>query len=720
MRRALFSREFRSALVPNLVTAGFILGILVPLEGLYALRLGTAEEVRGVIDITLLAGLVLSGFISGERCFPAEFKKSQILFLHSLPISRTWAWLVIVSARLLAGLASMVIVATLRRPLLMRLYFGKFFWLGIALVLTAYIFFFSAGTLFALLFRRTFVSYVAGATLLGILLTETFFSSLYTVQWPKLKILSFLPLGSTIDVPLFSSFLSLFLFSSLLLSWRFFVHGEVGNRKNWVRNQFLFGITATAYLGFLFCAASSTKLASAWRTWESLDRDRLNFYSNVLASPLFGVSPNGRYLFVLESLHGRPFIVRVNIVDTQTGHVTYRSVYRGVGWVFWSGQGDVLNLLVLNNSPLDRWGYLVEGTVDWIRISPEGREISKLRLEDVEEVQILERGRALAVLQEGGLGRVDLLDGSSGQSSEVVHAPLDGYVTVDKNGPVALVCFNNTLLPSRVWLIDSLAHEVRVPKSALEEPGYVFFGEFFGSPAEVQGAMLRRFGPPLSPEGVPVRGSFLLPAPSRILNLASGSDMKAVYFLDQRVPAVLWARSTTSGGHWEELPNVASGFTNLANHLPKLIDIHSGIGVFRSAEDIRRFFVYDPRLGTSFEAKGCRPGTRAFLNINRMFGLRGVLITLICTDDTSPLRHQMHYFEHLPGSHERRLIKTVQDRPHYWPPPLYLNERGWEVWMSSDRQIEIWRSSPGKKDLRLWPPSDSLPSRFKPPSRSSP
>jgi len=145
MRRALFAREFRSALVPNLVTAGAILATLVVLERLYGLRLGKAEDVRAFTDFALLIGLVLSGFISGERCFPSELKESRIFFLSSLPISRSWVWLVIVSARLLAALASLVLAVALRRPQLVPTDSGNLLRLDIglaaALVLLAYILF---------------------------------------------------------------------------------------------------------------------------------------------------------------------------------------------------------------------------------------------------------------------------------------------------------------------------------------------------------------------------------------------------------------------------------------------------------------------------------------------------------------------------------------------------------------------------------------------------
>jgi hypothetical protein len=723
MRRALFAREFRSALVPNLVTAGAILATLVVLEHLYSLRLGKAEDIRHFTDFALLIGLVLSGFISGERCFPSELKESRIFFLSSLPISRSWVWLLIVSARLLAAVASLVLTVALRRPQLAPTDSGNLLRLDIglviaALVLSAYVLFFSTGGLFALLFRRTLFSYVAGFLVLGLLLIETLFSISYSMAPTHPGVLSIIPmffLGDAPPPPRTAAFLSALMVLSVLLSWRFFIRGEIANPKRRIRNQLLFGIAATAYLGFVFCVESSPKLTSIGGTWKEIDD-----YFVLRGGTSHGVSPDGRYLFVLESLDRRPFIARVSIVDTRTGRTTGQSIRRGIYRAYWSGsdRGDVLNLAVLNNSPLDRWGYLIPGTVDWIRLSPEAQEISKLRLREVQAVAILAGGRAVAVLQEGDQGRVNLLDGASGRSSEMMRAPLDGEVVARGDGQAALIYFKNVLLPRRAWVIDSLVHEVRVPQSR-PQTASVVFGEFSESPAEAQAALLRRFAPPsTTPGGTPIRGRFLLPDQDEIWSFFAGPNVKGLYFMEEREPeGRIWARSTSKSGRWEKLPDMAPHllrfFETSTRSAEHFIDFTSGIGAFLSADgDARRFFVYDPQLGATLEQGSCAPGSRTFLIVNRVPGLRGALIALTCMDNSSPRRSalylssgyvvstpgQTHYFEHLSGSREVREIKTGPARLSL--SPLYFDERGSEVWTTNS---EIWRSAPGRRDLRLWP-----------------
>src|SRR6185312_8234328 len=436
-----------------------------------------------------------------------------------------------------------------------------------------------------------------GFPVLGLLLIETLFSCSYSIWHPNLSLLSQSP--GTFDgwrpPPFLMAFLSLLLVLSLLLSCRLFVRGEIGNPKRRIGNQILFAILAAAYLGLVFCVVGSTRFASLVGTW-----------SPVAPWPVYPrrdypyeVSPDGRYLFVFESLHGRPFMVRVSIVDTGSGRITGRSVYSGAGWGYWSEHGDVLNLLVLNNSPLDRWGYLVPGTVDWIRISPEAREVSKLRFKGVEDVRTLAGGRALVVLREGSLDKILLLEGAGGRSSEMARAPLDGQLIVNDDGEAALVYLDNVILPRRAWAIDSLVREVRVPRLSLKTP-YFIFGEAFGSPAEAQSALLQRFGQPSTHGGALVRGSLLLPDPRQALIL---TQPPGLYFLEERVPAsrvVLWARSTAPEGRWEELPDLASRLSPLFEPgvQESFIDFASGVGAFLTVDgDAARFLVYDPRFG---------------------------------------------------------------------------------------------------------------------------
>ena len=332
MKRALFSREFRSALLPNLITAVAILASLMVVEKIYGVRFDAPLDARGFVDGMLLIGLVVSGFISGERCFPPELKEHRIFFLSSLPISWSGMWLAIVSGRLVAAMICALVVVSIRLPA---------FWtqsdviplpiaLAIAAVaLFAYGLFFSAGTLFALLFPRPLISYAVGYPLLGLLVLETLLAVSYDTSSFELRALQMFP---PVDLAFFSVKLSMFvpflilLFSFLALSLRFFVRGENANPQQRARNQRLSVLTALIYLLFIIVVWARPTLVG--KTWETLGTSG--------AFVPAGVSLDGRYLFTGQNLAGLPGIRRISIVDTRTGRLMGQALYKEVYWGYWS------------------------------------------------------------------------------------------------------------------------------------------------------------------------------------------------------------------------------------------------------------------------------------------------------------------------------------------------------------------------------------------------
>ena len=490
MRRALFLREFRLALLPSLATVAAILAPLIIVERLHHFYSTNAEDVRSFTGAAFLIGLVVSGFVSGERCFSSELKEYRIFFLSSLPLSRSWIWFGIVTARLSAALPIVALSSAVPIYWMQSGFAGVLSenpsWQSIKPVLILclfyYIVLFSAGTMFALLFRRPLLAYVVGASVLGLLLLDTVFAC----SLPRFS--RAVPLSSVYPNSTANStvvrLLVLLLMLALLLSRQCFVHGEIANAKHRVKNQILLVLAALGYLGVVFCATTSPKIASIGSIWVSFEKG--------------SVSPDGKYLAILESSKSNPVLAKITVIDSRSGHRIGRAIYFGAYRIFWSSsrQGDVLSLIKINSSPLDRLGYLVVGTVDWVRLSPDTREISRRRLRGAEAVEAMEGGRGLAVQEKSGQGRLFLLDGATGRSSEVARAPLDGQVLIGRDGPTALVYFDNELGPKIAWAVDSQLREVRVPPSHPKPTDDLFqdASEFFGY---TQAELLWRFASPL-------------------------------------------------------------------------------------------------------------------------------------------------------------------------------------------------------------------------------
>src|SRR5688572_22875890 len=103
MLRALFFREYRKALIAHVGILGTLVGLLIVFEHL-APRLGLGKATNSVVlDVILLGALVVSGFISGERCFSASFKEGRYHFLTALPLSKVHLWVSLCLPRLLGA-----------------------------------------------------------------------------------------------------------------------------------------------------------------------------------------------------------------------------------------------------------------------------------------------------------------------------------------------------------------------------------------------------------------------------------------------------------------------------------------------------------------------------------------------------------------------------------------------------------------------------------------
>jgi hypothetical protein len=230
---------------------------------------------------------------------------------------------------------------------------------------------------------------------------------------------------------------------------------------------------------------------------------------------------------------------------------------------------------------------------------------------------------------------------------------------------------------------------------------YCLFGEVFGSSTEAQSVLRRKFGPPFTTGGEPITGSFVLPSRERPWILAPGVDPKGLYFLEESdLPTkALWARSTT-GGRWEKLPELApelfyenhNGSMAMDFRPPISIDFGSGSGALLTKDgDTRRLFGYDPLVGIVQGPVVCQPGEKMSLGTDRVPGLKGILIRLICPEEPS----RSTLFEYLPGSRKILQIGKTLDILLF-----YLDEEG-GVWRSYEGKI--WRTSPRGKVISLWP-----------------
>lgn len=349
----IFLKQLREATVLGLTLWGSFLGFifLVGEIKLGDINLGFAD----ILELSLPPVLAIFGFALGERCFPSGLRERHLLFLYSLPIGTSSIWTVIVSARLLpcAAIATAVIIFKFR---LAGLY-------GIlqndpSEALPMHLLFFSAGSLSALLFRRTITTYTTGLTTTALtsFFLVTHFKHRFEIPTidPTEELVVSMPKG------LLVSFLVV-----LSLSWRVFTRLEQTSAKRRARNLLRTSLILSAYLAIVIALNLAPGFAQLIDSWQPAPRWLFNPSSCRL------YSNDGKYAVIVESLQARRWFSRVSILDLQDFRVIYSSHFEGLLEAEWLPTKPVLILWMVRRSALTAPRLTIR-----LGLNPEGKTVS--------------------------------------------------------------------------------------------------------------------------------------------------------------------------------------------------------------------------------------------------------------------------------------------------------------------------------------------------------
>lgn len=684
MKRTLFIRELRSALPPQLIALAIFLGGALVTEKAFHVQLANL----GIsLDFLVLSLFMLSAVLTGERCFSVELKDRRYFFLASLPLYRGWTWFCIVSARLLAGLlglAAVELFLAARSP----------FWRMIkeigsdsipllALLYLHYLFFFSIGASFSLLFRRLLPVFAAGSLCLII-------SSGLMLQW-TLYGYSASSLSSPTTVTPDQKFYLLWYIGVLLvalsligLSWQFFIKGEFGSTKRLIRSSLCLVLTLSgALLLHLFITTDPgiARVGSCWImrqptfTWEEMVPQR-------------PVSDEGHYVFMHESLSHRPRFSRITLLDTSTGRNMGRWSSSGVLWAGWVG--DTLRFLTVNDSPWNHWGLPKATSVDLIDVGLDGRELWRRNIKNAQAFAPFPNAqRLLLVLRDKDVGKISLLDERLGTLEQLALGPLTGFASVQPAGEAWIVHFNNDPRPGKVWLVTSQAREL------VHDHGtyfYALFGNMYATLSEVEKALLKKFASDR-------KGSFILPDHSNAWFVESGQTL---FFVEPdskngKEASTLWAVSTGSPGRWTR---VTAGISS--SDLRSLaIDFTTGFAAYIQRDHSAGLFLYDPALGQPFRiADGCTANEVGQISLKRFRSLKRPLVEVACREK-NPGSASRRYSIEYQGLGSSKEVKHIPETGNL----LYLDETDAKIWVLPDGHL--WRSVPGSKDQLLWAPGSA-------------
>ncbi len=720
MKKTLFELEIKRAFIPFLVI------LLAVLGGLFVIDQAAIHYQKGpsnredIINGLLLAICIGLAFPFGTRAFSREFKDNQLLFVHSLPLSRGWTWLVLVSANFLASVTSVLIVLVLRPSAVTMLLRAD----GppIIVLVIAYFVLFSAGCCFSLIFGRVFLVYIAGFIFTLASAVEMALLSMYSASDPAGLIPHFFvlapPRGPDAPFAFFAAVLLVLL--DLCLSLWFFVEGEFNLTKVQVKNWSRLLVSTLV----LFAALSIALNAGAFALF---DRWTLSLGGR---SPQ--VSPDGKYLYVVETLENHPQFGRLNVIDVKTGNLLRRIRFRGIRSQFLSSGGNAVTLILGEDSPLIRLGFLLPPSDRVVSLSPEARQRFSRRFlfSRIWEGASEEGDKNLFVVQRGDSGKVLSMDERTEDIRELSSGDLEGWPGIFPIGGELLVYFGNNLVPSKIWRVrGGEASELKwAPRSVKESGGTIVVNGTAYHSTEAGLAEVSKLYPfPRSPkdagearrQGAYVVGTqptssgyqwwrwiIYLDESAWMFYIEADPDSHTgkLFVYNQRNRA--WtplAEGIPLNPY--DLQRVSQGLIGLYFTSVRCNLVDGLVAYYVEKEGAYRFFLYDANIDKVMELatvdKKGAPVRVGRLEMRHLEGGRGVLVNFFWQRDRGSADIS---FKYVPKSGVLTKVKSGAQNPHDL---LYMDDDGNQIFGRSEfgayRISKIIYLGADQKERQLWP-----------------
>jgi len=359
--RMLFAMHFKRFAVP-LVILYAVLSLAIFQAAILIDRSSSYPGKSAMIADVLLIGIgLVAALPAGAAAFPRGFKEENILFFHSLPLSRRAQWAIIASAAFTAVLVVIVALFFLRpgtRALLMEP--G-----GLLAAVGVTAFTFAAGICFTLAIVRPFVVYIVSfLAIFGSLFAVTVTASLPARMWLADSSLAH---GNWVDLvppPVWIVCAVVQTMAWLLASMHFYDRGELPLVKTQIRNV---GIALAVPV---IVAAVITPAALAFfNAREPFQRVSM------------AAAPDGKHVLRVERRRRAPWLSHLAIIDS-AGRKRQIDITGAVRWTWVTP-----SIIAVASRDM---GSLREPLVHVTSYSTDGRVISRATLpgETVEELGV--------------------------------------------------------------------------------------------------------------------------------------------------------------------------------------------------------------------------------------------------------------------------------------------------------------------------------------------
>jgi hypothetical protein len=497
MRWALFCLAFRQSLVPTLLLVGALLGVLAGVEYLVETRWGVTD-LHPLFNALIGSFLVWSGFPLGSRLFSREFRERHFLLIHALPLSRLKSWLSLIGGALASGLISLALALSLRSSLvIVKTDLGGPInvdhpgVLLVSLFVGLYLAFFSAGACHGLFLGGTVlhsVGLVATLGLLGTLLAWLLHLHFLGAVMPAFELRPVPENGLGL--------LGILVVFYLFLSYRLYGRGEFPvSRVRW-------GSVLQVAVGHVVF------LSIVWGLGAI--RVRSAPFTVPQHGIVFDVSPDGRFVSIVEQRQGYPRFARVSIVDVATAQLQGQAEVEGLLLLEWSPNGATLAAAVAGFFPqlstVEGSGALRERANAVVWLSTDGQQLERIPLgQPVVQLHRSADDVLAELVSDEGHALVDLGPGPGSSPTKLALAEDAGDWTLRELPEGAHVAVWNPggRRAARVLRLGPSGEEMRVvgqPRSSLASEVRVRGSTAFGGDA-IDQELDRRLPP------VPVPGS---------------------------------------------------------------------------------------------------------------------------------------------------------------------------------------------------------------------
>jgi hypothetical protein len=371
----------------------------------------------------------------------------------------------------------------------------------------------------------------------------------------------------------------------------------------------------------------------------------------------------------------------------------------------WSQSEDLLGIVLANDAPLSRFGYLLPPSDSLIWVAPDGREEARARLQgSILRSHVRMDGNTLLLVRDRDQFKlVNNLDGTDRiqrLASSRIPADIPSYASlILPMGERHLV----SLSSNTVWIVDERVREIHVPRAESRERPYIVGDVVFPSEAKARSFIEKSFpfdGQKNSRAGPLHEGQYLLPFYPDYLD-----EHTSLYYARHKTDTdsiEVWVRDRHTKS-WKMMTRDMPVHSDRGSSVPlstlewRYSRPHVGLLLYpvKMNDDDVQWYIHDDRRGKSIPVGG--PGSDRMSSMIYEDNRGQFLISIYESRDRVKSDKQRFVYSVATG----KLIQLSPEAIKSFDRIIGVSREGSVILGASGDSIFSLRS--GEAPLRLWP-----------------